>query len=142
MTNPITSFTGKYRFLSNFYYAPVILDGEVYPTVEHAYQAAKRTDPEYRQLIRICDKPGDAKRLGRNKQGPDWKTKSLDIMLNLLRQKFKNPDLKRYLLNTEDAELIEGNTWNDTFWGQCPVGVGENHLGKLLIQVREEKFST
>lgn len=138
MTKPITSFTGYYRFLSNFWYSPVMVDGVAYPTVEHAYQAAKRDDPEYKEWIRSALKPGEAKKRGKNKQGPDWPTKSLSVMLSLLRQKFEEADERAYLLSTGDAELIEGNTWGDTFWGQCPLGVGENNLGKLLMQVREE----
>ena len=46
------------------------------------------------------------------------------------------PELRTKLADTEDEELIEGNTWNDTYWGVCR-GVGENHLGKLLMEVRE-----
>jgi predicted NAD-dependent protein-ADP-ribosyltransferase YbiA (DUF1768 family) len=45
----ISSFTGEYRFLSNFYPCVVHLDEEVYPSVEHAYQAAKTVNPEERK---------------------------------------------------------------------------------------------
>jgi predicted NAD-dependent protein-ADP-ribosyltransferase YbiA (DUF1768 family) len=58
-------------------------------------------------------------------------------MLNLLRQKFQNPELREKLLCTGKLELIEGNYWGDTYWGVCR-GVGENRLGKLLMLVREE----
>jgi predicted NAD-dependent protein-ADP-ribosyltransferase YbiA (DUF1768 family) len=34
------------------------------------------------------------------------------------------------------VELIEGNWWGDTYWGVCN-GVGENHLGKLLMKIRD-----
>jgi hypothetical protein len=61
----------------------------------------------------------------------------LDVMLGLLRRKFTQLDLRRQLLATGDAELIEDNDWGDHFWGVC-MGVGENHLGKLLMQVRGE----
>jgi predicted NAD-dependent protein-ADP-ribosyltransferase YbiA (DUF1768 family) len=44
----ITSFKGKYGFLSNFMDAKVMLDGMEYPSVENAYQAAKTTDPYVR----------------------------------------------------------------------------------------------
>ena len=47
-----------------------------------------------------------------------------------------NDDLKEKLLATGDAELIEGNTWNDTYWGVCR-GKGKNHLGKIIMEVRE-----
>jgi len=58
-------------------------------------------------------------------------------MLDLVRKKFENPLLRAMLLATEDAVLVEGNTWNDTFWGVCR-GRGENWLGRILMQVREE----
>lgn len=51
----------------------------------------------------------------------------------------KDPFLTRALMATGNAELVEGNTWNDTFWGICN-GTGENHLGKLLMKVRANLF--
>ena len=62
----------------------------------------------------------------------------IDIMRQVLKSKFtQNPELKAKLIATGDAELIEGNNWNDRFWGVCR-GVGQNHLGKLLMEVRAE----
>ncbi len=97
-----------------------------------------------RELIRLCRTPNKAKRLGgpKSKGGivtkrPNWDTIKLDVMLYLLRQKFSIPKLKAKLLATGDQELVEGNKWHDTFWGVCN-GVGSNHLGRLLMQVRQE----
>ena len=136
---PIAEFRGRYRFLSNFYPAIVNLDSIPYPTVEHAFQAAKTIDVQHRERIRKCNKPGDAKRLGRRVPlRSDWEQVKLYVMLNLLRQKFSQTEfLKTQLLATGEAQLIEGNTWNDFFWGEC-MGTGENHLGKLLMRVRQE----
>jgi predicted NAD-dependent protein-ADP-ribosyltransferase YbiA (DUF1768 family) len=59
-------------------------------------------------------------------------------MEDLVRLKFTtHPDLCERLLTTGDAELIEGNSWNDTFWGVCR-GKGRNELGKVLMKVRSE----
>jgi predicted NAD-dependent protein-ADP-ribosyltransferase YbiA (DUF1768 family) len=58
-------------------------------------------------------------------------------MRDLLRQKFAHPELRRLLLATGDAELVEGNTWGDRFWGVC-AGRGQNHLGRLLMAIRAE----
>jgi len=58
-------------------------------------------------------------------------------MTDLVRQKFSNPQLAKQLLDTKDFELIEGNTWGDTFWGVCS-GKGQNNLGKILMQIRNE----
>lgn len=135
---PITSFDGEYDFLSNFYPIMVMFDKEPYRTVEHAYQAAKTLNLEHRHVIQSFLFPGVAKRAGRDLTlRPGWEEMKLDVMLGLLRQKFEYPDLKRRLLETGSSTLVEGNTWNDTYWGVCR-GVGENHLGKLLMRVREE----
>lgn len=135
----IESFDGPNRFLSNFTMAEVALDSVLYPSVEHAYQAAKTLDPGGRMAVRDCPTPGQAKRLGRSlKSRPDWPQVKLAIMEDLLRQKFtRHPGLRDKLLATGDQELVEGNTWGDTFWGVCR-GEGTNHLGRLLMKIRSE----
>jgi ribA/ribD-fused uncharacterized protein len=136
----INSFRGEYRFLSNFWPVAVHYEGWEFPTVEHAYQAAKTVVPEERGEIQQQTTPGRAKKLGSKVTiRLDWDSVKVDIMLNLLRQKFADPLLKPRLLATGDAELVEGNTWGDTYWGvDLRYNIGENHLGKLLMQVREE----
>jgi ribA/ribD-fused uncharacterized protein len=139
MTTPtkIDSFKGEYRWLSNFYLAEVVLDGFVYPSSEHAYQAAKTLNLEERRAI-LSMSVSEAKKAGRKVTlRSDWEDIKLDVMLRLLRQKFAHPELRSKLVATGDAELVEGNWWNDTFWGVCR-GVGQNNLGKLLMVVREE----
>lgn len=134
----ITAFKGKYDFLSNFCAAPVYLDNFLYPTVEHAFQASKTLIVEQRTNIAMCKSPVSAKHLGKKVTlRHDWEMIKLHIMLDLLRQKFQEPKMKAALLATGQEELIEGNWWNDTFWGVCK-GVGQNHLGKLLMKVRSE----
>lgn len=138
MAITIDSFQGKYRFLSNFWPAQVKLYGEVYPSVEHAYVAGKTTDESIRKQIAKCATAGQVKRLGRTlKLRNDWNEIKLALMCYLIKQKFNHPDLQKKLLETGDVQLIEGNKWNDTFWGVCG-GKGQNHLGKILMRVREE----
>lgn len=135
---PTISFRGEYFYRSNFYMVSVELDGVFYPSVEHAFQAAKTTDFFEREKIRAAITPGQAKILGRKVAlRTGWEEMKLDVMLDLLRQKFKVASLRIRLSRSDDHEIIERNTWNDTFWGVCR-GKGENHLGKLLMQVREE----
>lgn len=134
----INKFDGKYRFLSNFYPCKVELDGIRYPSVEHAFQAAKTLNIQERKNIAVCRSAADAKRIGRHVTlRPNWDSIKAQIMLDLLRSKFKSLELKQKLIDTSDSLIVEGNTWNDTFWGQCN-GVGKNMLGKLLMQVRSE----
>lgn len=80
----------------------------------------------------------EAKKLGRKVAlREDWDKIKLDVMKKVLEMKFlQNPDIKQKLIDTGDSELVEGNWWNDTFWGVCR-GEGENHLGKLLMELRE-----
>jgi N-glycosidase YbiA len=136
---PINSFEGEHHFLSNFHHAEVIYDGLLYPTTEHAYQAAKTLDLAARRKIRECGKPNTAKGLGRKvKMRPGWESMKLSVMEDLVRQKFtSHKDLQDLLLETGDRKLVEGNWWKDMFWGTFN-GVGQNHLGKILMKVRAE----
>lgn len=134
----IDRFTGDYKFLSNFYPSPIQLGLFTYPTVEHAFHAAKTDDPTWIRKIREAQTPGQAKKLGH--QLPlrsDWDQVRLSIMQSLIYIKFTDPELKAKLLATGEDELVEGNTWNDKFWGLCS-GVGQNHLGKILMKVRKD----
>lgn len=161
-------FRGDWGFLSNF--SPVevklwigpdglpvsfpIPDGpttqalvEIYPSVEHAYQAAKFLDPEIRARFRYVGlEPGQAKSYAKNLEEKglvrlDWKQVQLEIMRGLLVQKFSYSILRRKLLSTFGAELVEGNWWHDNFFGDCLcdecAGIpGENHLGRMLMELR------
>ena len=136
----IDSFHGKYRFLSNFWPAQVKYDGDTYFSVECAYQAAKseKTDLQYRAALKDCLNSRIAKRLGKKaKIRIGWNDMKLGVMEDLVRQKFQHPTLREQLLATGDEELVECNSWKDCYWG-IYKGVGENHLGKILMMVREE----
>lgn len=138
----INDFRGDYRWLSNFYSCQIVLDGKMYPSTEHAYQAAKTLDEDEREQIRIAPKFRDAKHLGQKvTKRSDWDEVKIAVMKECLRQKFERPDLREKLLATGNQELIEGNTWMDQFWGVCN-GIGSNHLGKLLMALREEIRNT
>jgi hypothetical protein len=112
----------------------------MYHSVEHAYQAAKTLELADRVRLAETASPGAVKRLGEllNKR-PDWKEVKYFIMLDLVRQKFdgRDPWLRKELLLTGGAYLQEGNTWGDQYWGTVN-GVGENHLGFILMKIRSE----
>ena len=134
----IKGFFGEYRWLSNFCRAEAELNGMLYPTVEHAFQAAKTLSMDERLRVQACKTPNEAKKLGRKVTlRPNWDTLRLTVMERLTYQKFfRHPGLKEKLLATGDAYLEETNTWGDRFWGVCD-GKGKNHLGKILMKVRE-----
>jgi len=141
--DPIYSFTYNFRFLSNFYVCPQLIrfESQDYTTVENAYQAAKTIDRKIRHSISYMT-ADQAKRAGAAvKLRPGWDAMKIDVMRLLLREKFAQPDLSRMLLDTAGRELIEGNSWGDTFWGMTYTSgelVGDNHLGKLLMEIRME----
>lgn len=135
-------FRGEYAFLSNFYPCKIKVEDLTFGSIEAAYQALKCKD--YTDMVQFCNlSPKEAKYRARvlkeaGKCRSNWDDLSLDVMENLIRMKFTmHQDLKQKLLDTGDAELIEGNYWKDYFWGVCN-GVGENHLGKILMKIREE----
>lgn len=132
----IDSFSRQYRFLSNFYPALVFYDGNLYPSSENAYQAAK-VPQELRHLF-LEITASEAKRLGRKlKCRDDWDQVKVQIMRSIIQSKFQAGSvLGTRLVETYPEELIEGNTWGDTFWGVCN-GVGQNQLGYLLMEQRD-----
>lgn len=136
----INQFKGNYHFLSNFFEIPVEYDGLIYQNNESAFQAQKCLTEE--EKLQFCEcKPGRAKHLGRRvKLRPDWEEVKVGIMEEIVRAKFtQNPHLGARLIATGSANLTEGNTWNDTFWGvNLNSGKGENHLGRILMKVRDE----
>lgn len=143
----IDRFDGtEYAFLSNFYPSPVVIRGDSASleriecaTVEHAFQACKALDPVQRRTIALAPTPAEAKRRGRRATlRPGWDGLRIEVMQALLAQKFHfGTPLGLRLMATEDAELVEGNTWGDRFWGVVD-GEGENWLGRLLMMRRAE----
>lgn len=138
----ITDFRGDYRWLSNFHLCKIHFDGDLYPSTEHAYQAAKT--PRFggnREIFTIQRTPfltcAQAKDLG--KKLPlrrDWEEVKYDVMYTVCLDKFtRHPELAKKLLDTGTVHLEEGNHWGDTYWGTCN-GVGQNKLGIILMNIR------
>lgn len=136
----IDSFSGDNYFLSNFYGSLIRMnDGIVYPSGEAAFQAQKTLDMSIRRKIAMMPMPGAAKRIGRHVVlRSDWEEIKRDVMVDVVKRKFEqNPELAAQLLATYPASLVEGNTWNDRYWGVCN-GDGQNKLGRILERVRNE----
>jgi len=125
---------------SNFVPSKVVLDGVIYPTVEHAYQAAKTELVFQRAMIVQAETPGKAKKLGKHVTlRKDWEAIKYSIMLDLLKQKFdKYGKYTEVLLSTGDEPIAEGaEKWDDREWGLGSDGSGKNLLGRALVEVRE-----
>ena len=128
----------EYQFLSNMARVWVDYEEHSYFSVEHAYQAAKSTNPRDRKLMFRVASPYDAKRIAKSfVVRQDWHQIKLQVMEDLLRQKFNTEPFKFKLKATGNAYIEETNTWGDTYWGVCN-GKGDNHLGKLIMKIRSE----
>jgi ribA/ribD-fused uncharacterized protein len=138
----IKGFFNSFRFLSNFWPAKIRMrDGAVdlvFVSSEHAYQYYKTLDPIWRNQILNARTAGQAKKLSQKcPMRSDWDTIKLEVMKTVVWEKFnQNSHLKQQLLLTGDEYLEETNNWGDTFWGVCN-GVGENWLGRILMDTRE-----
>ena len=137
----IDRFMNEFHFLSNFSSHEVEYEGIKWRTAEHAYQAMKTLNHNDRLNISEIDLPGDAKRYGRSvRMRVDWDDIKLEVMEDIVRAKFRqNEDLPHMLLATVGVDIEEGNTWKDTYWGiDVFTGEGENHLGKILMKIRDD----
>jgi hypothetical protein len=134
-------FYAEYRFLSNFYPSEVYLDGVKYPSVENAYQAAK-VWPDDRENFKTCS-AAESKKLWKSyptydKNAEEWNGRKYEVMAGLLFQKYHlHTALRKRLLETGDLYLEETNAWNDVYFGVDIKLGGENHLGKLLMKIRD-----
>ena len=137
----ITGFQGgRWEALSNWFPATVVWSGKQYPSVEHAFQAAKAAaEPEQAEAIRKAASPKEAHALGQALSlPPTWERQRLKLMETLLRDKFRRDSaLRERLLRTENKNLIANNKWGEAFWG-VSGGNGGNNLGKLLMNLRDE----
>lgn len=126
---------------SNFSAHPFVLDGKLWPTSEHYFQAQKFVGhPEHQEEIRTASTPMEAAEKGRERHRPlrsDWHLVRDDSMRAALLAKFTaHPLLCELLLSTGDEALIEKTT-GDHYWGCGSDGTGQNQLGKLLMELRE-----
>ena len=131
----------EYGYFSNFSRHPVRLRGKVWPTSEHYFQAQKFTETEQQETIRKVKSPMIAARMGRDRKKPlraDWEAVKDNVMREGVRAKFtQHADLREALLSTGDAVLVE-HTERDSYWGDGGDGSGQNMLGRILMEIREE----
>ncbi|MBK8207489.1 MAG: NADAR family protein [Planctomycetes bacterium] len=133
--------TGQWGEFSNFAHFPFELDGKVWPTSEHYFQAQKFAGTEHEEAIRAARKPNDAARMGRERSRPlrpDWEQVKDDVMRKAVWAKFTtHPELKALLLSTGEQELVE-NAPGDYYWGCGKDGSGRNMLGRILMETRQK----
>jgi len=134
----IDSFRGPFCNFSNFVPCTVELWEKRYPSVEHAFQSAKNNGEEWKVFCQTTVSPGAVKRAARKVQlVPNWEELKVQVMRNLVWQKFNQEPFKALLLSTGNEYIQEGNWWGDTFWGvDFKSGKGQNVLGHILMEIR------
>ena len=135
----------QFGCFSNFAAYPIEVDGKVWPTSEHYFQAQKFTGTEFEEEIRRVKSPMIAARMGRDRSKPlraDWEQVKDEVMRRAVLAIFtQHEELRDMLLSTGDALLVE-HTRNDSYWGDGGDGRGRNMLGQILSGVREELRGT
>lgn len=138
----IKEFKGEYNWLSNMStIQPFIEDGISYNSVENYYQAMKTLSIGRRVQISKM-KPHESKKIGRALTlREDWEEIKDQVMLKALEIKFGQIYYRNLLINTGIMEIVEGNYWNDKYWGYClKTNSGQNKLGKFITEIRTRIF--
>lgn len=135
---------GKYGFMSNFYIAPMEINGTMYKTNEHFFQSQKFKGRLQELYIVALDTPAETAKEGKRRDFPlrkDWEQVKEEIMLQGLIEKFKqHPALLERLMDTNGCTLRETSPY-DTYWGTGRDMKGKNRLGYFLEKVRDEILS-
>lgn len=134
-----------YGVFSNLHRTPVVFEGREFPTAEHAYQAGKASKEAVREWILSAPTPSLVAMAAHGLYTwdivPSWSKIKFDRMRDVLRAKFtQHENLRALLLATGDARLVEVGTTDNAvnrLWGEVN-GKGQNMLGVLLMEVRDE----
>ena len=132
-----------YFEFTNFAAYPIRVAGKQWPTSEHFFQAQKFIGTPLVEKIRHCHTPREAFDVSRSELGTkwlrkDWSEEKENVMKLALRAKFtQHQFLHDLLLSTGDRKLVE-HTDKDSFWGDGGDGRGQNKLGHMLMELRQE----
>jgi len=141
--NPIGFYEREFYIFSNFSSFQVEWRGRLWPTSEHAYQAAHFFDtaPELAEQIFFCRSAHDAFKLAKanaDKAPANWENIKVGIMEDICQHKLnQHPYIQKKLLQTLDLPLVEDSPY-DACWGWGPNRDGRNELGKIWMKLREE----
>ncbi|MES3004961.1 MAG: NADAR family protein [Patescibacteria group bacterium] len=134
-------YENEYYVFSNFSSFAIDWKGKTYMTSEHVYHSEKFDNENIKEEIRDTKSAHDAMlvaRLHKDKQVSNWDEIKLNVMKSILIQKvLQHPYVKEKLLESGGKELVE-DSWRDDFWGWGPNKNGQNHLGKIWMEVRDE----
>jgi ribA/ribD-fused uncharacterized protein len=135
------SINDEYGCFSNFAPYPIKVHGKVWPTPEHYFQAQKFRDVQEQETVRKAKTPMQAALMGRDRKRKlrrDWESRKVSVMREAVKAKFtQHPDIRDVLIATGSAKLVE-HTVHDDYWGDGGDGRGENMLGQILMEIRDE----
>lgn len=143
-------YENEFYVFSNFSSFKIKWKENLWMTSEHVYQAEKFDDTNIKKQIMDAISAHDAMKIAQNNKESykkNWNETKLEVMKEILRAKVdQHPYVKKKLIESKNKELIE-NSWRDSYWGWGPNRDGENHLGKLWMEIRSElekagRFST
>jgi N-glycosidase YbiA len=144
MTIYFYKLSDPYGCFSNFSPHPIEVDGLDWQTVEHYYQAQKFVATENERLIQVirdAQTPMEAAQIGRDrtlKLRCDWEEVKQQVMWQGVLTKFlTHTDIQAILLDTGDRLIVEDSP-TDYYWGCGQDKTGQNQLGKILMNVRQE----
>lgn len=139
----IDRFKGEYDFLCNRFACRFVWQGLKYGNAEAAFQSSKCVDELERKAFCTCSADRAALK-GREIVPPaGWENERLGIMESVLTAKFEqNPNLMKSLVETGNRRLINGNNKGEIFWGiDLYSWRGENHLGEILMTIRNKEIT-
>ena len=135
-------YGGEFGYcFSNFAAFSVVWRDRVWQTSEHAFQAACFDDEAVIEEIYNATSAHDALKLAikyLDQARPTWKDDRLRIMKEICKAKLdQHPYIQKSLRQSGEAELIEDSP-KDEYWGRGTDWKGENNLGKIWMELREE----
>lgn len=136
-----------YIYFSPYTAHAIEVDGVLYPTVEHAYQCQRYTDPEIVEEIRFAHSPmkaWEASSKYKHLQIPEFKNGEYKVAVakKLMRLKAEqHEEVRKFLLDSGDVKIVKHIVTfppGDGFWDDGKEGEGLNHMGKIWMEIRDE----
>ncbi|MCI0565714.1 NADAR family protein [bacterium] len=138
-------YSPRWYCFDSFSAHTVYLDDFLYATAEHAYHAGKYEDEKIVHAIRNASSAHEAKKIGsdpsqKDKRRPDWPVARVPRMRRIIRAKHAQHEHVQKCLKQSVGLVIIEDSPTDSFWGRGPDWNGENMLGKLWMELRDELY--
>lgn len=148
---PFTKTKLPFGWFGNMSPFPIEFNGQRWLTSEALFQSLRFDDESIKESIRSQKSPMGAKLAAKGKSSlmviDQLSEKDIQNMIMCIKLKVdQHQELKQMLLDTDDSIIIEdvtsrGKRGSNLFWGAMLIDgewVGENILGKIWMDIREE----